>query len=87
VRRITAPVLFVHNGNDSCFVSPPSGVDAMVRRFPKGADVTRIDVASSEITSDPCDAFSPHGYLGIEADVVAKILAWMRAHGAPGPNH
>jgi pimeloyl-ACP methyl ester carboxylesterase len=82
VRRITAPVLFVHNRNDSCFVSPPSGVTALMGRFPKGADVTRIDVASDEIRSDPCEASSPHGYLGIEADVTAQIVAWMKAHGA-----
>ena len=47
-----------------------------------GYDVTRIDVTSDEIRSDPCEAASPHGYLGIEADVTAQIIAWMKAHGA-----
>jgi len=87
VRRITVPVLFVHNTLDSCTVSPPSGVATLMARFPPGADVTRIEVTSSRLDGDPCEAFSPHGYEGIEGDVVAKIIAWMHAHGAPAPNH
>jgi pimeloyl-ACP methyl ester carboxylesterase len=30
--------------------------------------------------SPPCEARSPHGYLGIEATVVSAIGAWIRAH-------
>lgn len=82
VRRITVPVLFVHNRNDRCPASPGSGVTAMMARFPPGADVTRIDVTSDEILSDLCEPLSPHGYLGIETEVTAKIVAWMKAHGA-----
>jgi hypothetical protein len=32
--------------------------------------------------SDPCEAFSPHGYLGIEASVIQRIATWIDA--APG---
>jgi pimeloyl-ACP methyl ester carboxylesterase len=83
IRRITVPVLFIHNRNDSCVASPPSAVAGLIARFAPGADVTRIDVASSELNGDPCEPFSPHGYEGIETDVVGKILTWMRAHGVP----
>jgi pimeloyl-ACP methyl ester carboxylesterase len=82
VRKITIPVLFVHNTNDGCFVSPPSGVAPLVARFPKGADVTRIDVTSPVTGNDPCEPYSAHGYLGIEDAVTAPIVAWMRTHGA-----
>jgi hypothetical protein len=27
----------------------------------------------------PCDAMAYHGFNGLEADVVSKITAWMRA--------
>ena len=40
-----------------------------------------IYVESSEQRSDPCEAMSPHGYLGIEADVVQRISEWIRAAG------
>jgi pimeloyl-ACP methyl ester carboxylesterase len=82
VQKITVPVLFVHNTNDGCAVSPPNALAALIARFPKGSDVTRIDVTSTMAESGPCDPFAPHGYMGIESDVTAKILAWMRAHGA-----
>jgi hypothetical protein len=82
VSKITVPVLFVHNTNDGCSYAPPGGIAGMIARFPKGADVTRIDVTSTTLAGDPCEPYSPHGYLGIESDVTAKIVAWMRAHGA-----
>jgi pimeloyl-ACP methyl ester carboxylesterase len=84
VEKITVPVLFIHNTNDGCSVSPASGVAQLMARFPKGADVTRIDVTSPVTGNDPCEPFSAHGYMGIEGDVTSKILAWMRAHGAQG---
>jgi hypothetical protein len=82
--RIAIPVLFVDNRNDDCRASPPSGVAGLMARLPKGADVTRIEVSSARTTDDPCGPWAPHGYLGIESDVVAKIISWMRAHGAQG---
>jgi pimeloyl-ACP methyl ester carboxylesterase len=86
LRRIAVPVLFVHNVNDGCRASPPGVTAGMIARFPNGSDVTRIDVASDPTAADPCGPFSPHGYLGAEGEVIAKILAWMRAHGAQGTN-
>jgi hypothetical protein len=34
----------------------------------------------SPAISPPCEAKAPHGYLGLEARVVAAIAAWIRAH-------
>jgi pimeloyl-ACP methyl ester carboxylesterase len=82
VGKITVPVLFVHNTNDGCSVSPIGGIAPLIARFPKATDVTRIDVTSPVTGSDPCEPYSAHGYMGIDDDVAAKILAWMRAHGA-----
>ncbi len=80
--KIAVPVLFVANRNDDCRVSPPSALAALMRRLPPGADVTRIDVVSDRTNANPCGPLGPHGYLGIEGDVVTQILAWMHAHGA-----
>lgn len=84
LRKITVPVLFVENTNDTCAFAPPAGVNALMARFPSGADVTRIDVASTLRMGDVCEPFSPHGYAGIEVDVTAKIVDWMRARIGPG---
>ena len=83
VRRIRVPVLFVHNRNDGCSVSPPSGIAPLMARFPAGDDVTRVDFTSETTPNDPCGPLSPHGYLGIESDVTAAIVDWMKAHGGP----
>jgi hypothetical protein len=82
--RIAVPVLFVHNRNDGCRVSPPGAIAGLMANFPPGSDVTRIDVTSATTPNDPCGPFAPHGYLGIEGEVVTQIVAWMRAHGAQG---
>jgi hypothetical protein len=82
--HIAVPVLFVHNRNDGCRVSPPAAIAGLIARFPSGSDVTRIDVSSAATPNDPCGPFAPHGYLGIEGDVTAAIVEWMRAHGAQG---
>ena len=41
-----------------------------------------ILVDSTAIQSAPCEALSPHGYLGIEGSVIQRIAAWINA--APG---
>ncbi len=83
--HITMPVLFVHNTNDVCSVSPPSGIARLIAQLPAGTDVRRIDVSSAPTGSgDQCGPDSPHGYVGIEAQVVSAIEGWMRAHGAQG---
>jgi hypothetical protein len=84
VGKIAEPVLFIHNTNDGCSVSPIGGIAPLMARLPKGADVTHIDVTSPVTGNDPCEPFSAHGYMGIEDDVTGKILAWMRAYGAQG---
>jgi pimeloyl-ACP methyl ester carboxylesterase len=82
--RIAVPVLFVHNRNDDCPVSPAGGLAGLMARLPPATSVTRIDFSSDRTPQDPCGPFSPHGYLGIEDQVAAAIVAWMRAHGAQG---
>jgi pimeloyl-ACP methyl ester carboxylesterase len=79
LENLTIPVLIVHNTNDSCRVSPPSGVRSVVAKI-KPELVTTISVTSSELVGDPCEPMSPHGYLGIEGQTVSQIIAWMKVH-------
>ena len=75
VSRIKIPTLVTTNDNDTCRASPPSGAAHLAVLIGDNADYAHF--ASTELRSDPCDAFSPHGYLGIESDVLAKIVAWI----------
>jgi hypothetical protein len=38
-----------------------------------------ILVSSRAIRGDPCEALSPHGYLGIEGAVVRQMASWIAA--------
>jgi hypothetical protein len=71
-------LLFVHHVDDACNATPYT----MARRAAAGR--TLISVHGGDAPrSDPCEAFSAHGFLGVEAPVVSAILQWMRGEVPP----
>jgi pimeloyl-ACP methyl ester carboxylesterase len=75
---IRTPLLFVHHVDDACFVTPY----AMAQRV--AGMYTLVSVQGGEpARSDPCEAFSAHGYLGVEAPTVRAITQWMRGQAPP----
>jgi pimeloyl-ACP methyl ester carboxylesterase len=81
LRPVKIPTLIVTNDGDTCKVSPPRGAAALAKRL--GPNATLLHVASTESVGPPCEAFAPHGYYGIEDDVIAKIGAWLPVTIAP----
>ena len=79
VEAIAVPTLFVHNKEDGCAVCPFSAVPNEMARFTHAPRKELIAVSGgSEPLSDPCEALSRHGYIGIEDEVVAKIAGWIK---------
>jgi pimeloyl-ACP methyl ester carboxylesterase len=79
VASITVPTLFVHNQDDACMACPFSAVPALMARFTHAPRKELIAVSGgSTPLSDPCEALSRHGYIGIEDEVVGKIAAWIK---------
>ena len=75
---IRAPLLFVHHTDDGCPVTPYAPAEALAKRYPL------VSVSGgAPARSDPCEAFSAHGYLGVEAPTVAAIGHWIL--GQPYP--
>lgn len=74
VHSITIPALVVTNDNDTCRVSPPSGARALAERLGSAAI---LHFSSSQLNGDVCQPLSPHGYLGIESDVLHQIINWI----------
>lgn len=69
---ISAPVLFVHHVDDGCFATPYRNAKSLAAKFPL------ITVQDGEAArSDPCEAFSAHGYLGKERETVEAMVNWM----------
>jgi pimeloyl-ACP methyl ester carboxylesterase len=79
---IAVPALVVSNSGDLCSSSRPGDAANLLASMPRSPRKEVIVVQSSQLQSDPCEALSPHGYLGIEADVVKRMAEWIVA--APG---
>jgi hypothetical protein len=78
--RIKGPVLIVSHRDDGCTCSP-GGQTAGAKLL---AAFSATTVKSHQIweggdppRSAPCNALSPHGYLGIEAKVIKSISDWI----------
>jgi len=79
--ELRMPVLVVHHRADACAACPFDDTAALMQRFSAAPVAELIPVeGGTPPRSGPCEALSAHGYLGIEAPVVAAIGAWIRAH-------
>jgi hypothetical protein len=71
------PVLVVHHQDDPCPICAPSLLPQL--KLP-AANSKLIMEQGGVSTGDPCEAFSHHGYNGIEGAVVADIAAFITGH-------
>lgn len=77
-RTIRTRLLFVHHVDDACVATPYF----MAQRVAAGR--TLVSVRGGDAPrSEPCEAFSAHGFLGVEAPVVDAIVRWMRGEVPP----
>ena len=74
---VTAPVLVVANAADRCPVTPPEDADRIAAAFTgsRRAEVLRVDGGGAGRRD--CGSLSPHGYRGIEREVVDRVAAWL----------
>lgn len=77
--RIKVPVLVVHHENDPCWACQPARVREIMAKLPP-ATSKLVMASGGESTGDPCEAFSHHGYNGIEGTVVTAISAFITGH-------
>jgi pimeloyl-ACP methyl ester carboxylesterase len=77
---IAIPALVVSNKGDTCPVAGPGFAPNILAALARAPKKEVIYVESNQLQSDPCEAMSPHGYLGIEGDVVQRISTWIRAN-------
>jgi alpha/beta superfamily hydrolase len=72
---ITIPQLFVHHAHDLCSNSRYEGLldIAQKAKIPLYTIASEKKRADEKISVDPCNAFSPHGFKGVEAQVMQLI--------------
>jgi dienelactone hydrolase len=77
IDRIKVPVLVVHHKLDGCALCRYADINALMGRLTASPRKELLTFEGGTSKGDPCEAFSYHGYAGIESDVVAKIGAWV----------
>jgi len=76
--RVTVPALVVWHADDHCTISPPAGSTALFALIPSSRKDSRAFAHGHSVATDPCGAFSEHGYAGIEEQVVRHIAEFIR---------
>lgn len=79
--RVRLPTLIVAHRSDGCDITPASDVPKLSARLTSAPakEVALFDGGDRPI-SEPCQARSPHGFLGIEAEVVGAIAKFVKTH-------
>lgn len=80
--RITVPALVVWHRDDHCVISPPVGSAALFGFIPSASKASLTFAGGHSVATDPCGAFSEHGYAGIEDKVVKGIAGFIRGEDA-----
>ncbi|MDE1918229.1 MAG: alpha/beta hydrolase [Sphingomonadales bacterium] len=81
-QKVRAPALVVANRDDGCDVAPPQSAYQIAAAMTHSRDVRVFKVSGGVARSSrACGSLTPHGYYGIESEVVNAIAAWMDAHG------
>ena len=78
--EVTVPTLIVANRDSACRVAPAEDAPRIAAAMTRAPEVKILYVQGGTSRSRPCGSLSPHGYFGIEREVVTKIGAWLKAH-------
>ena len=75
---IPSPLLFVHHVDDGCTYTPYSSARRLADRYPL------VSVSGGRPPeAKPCEAMTPHGFLGKEAETVDAMAKWMQKQPHP----
>jgi hypothetical protein len=79
---VRIPALVVANRDDACRVAPPANAVRIKQSMAHSPDASIAYVSGGQTRSgNACGSLTPHGYFGIETQVVALIASWLQAHG------
>lgn len=79
---INVSVLVTSHQQDGCACSPPTNATGLLKALKRAPSKQSISFTGGDPpqSTDPCQALTPHGYLGIEDAVVAAIAGWIASH-------
>lgn len=81
LQEITLPTLIVAHAEDACDTTPPSGAQTLRERLVNAKPVDVVVLNGGEATkTEPCEALSRHGFLGVEDEAVTAIAKFVKAN-------
>lgn len=79
---VRVPALVVANRDDACNVAPPEMAHRIVAAMTHAPNARVLTVTGGlKQSAKACGSLSPHGYYGIESQVVNSIASWLREQG------
>jgi hypothetical protein len=76
---VRVPALIVANKDDRCNVAPPEDAPRIAAAMTHSASVRVLSVAGGvQQSRKTCGSLTPHGYFGIESEVISQIDNWMQ---------
>jgi hypothetical protein len=75
--RLHIPVIVAHHKDDACPLCAYSRIPALMDELTNVPRKQLLTFSGGESKDAPCEAFSFHGYNGIESDVVSQVSAAM----------
>jgi hypothetical protein len=81
LEEVTVPTLIMFHREDACVATLAADASKLQTRLRQArkVEVALLD-GGAPPESDDCDALSPHGYFGIEAQAVDTIAAFVSAN-------
>lgn len=81
LKKVKMPALVVHNKLDECGVCPPSEAEEIYKKMVNSKNRKLVWFSSTETKNyNACEAMTPHGFLGIESQVVKAIAGFIKAN-------
>jgi len=80
LKDIRVPTLVVHHKQDGCVVTPYELAVALMRSLTHAPKKELLAFSGGGVSVlDPCEGASSHGFLGLDAEVVAAIAGWIKS--------
>lgn len=78
--RLNLPVLVIEHRHDTCKVTGPEAVEPFLAWMASGggkAEIAWMDGGTAP-RGDPCESRAAHGFPGLDGEVVAATVSWIR---------
>ena len=81
-RKLKLPTLLAVHQQDACLETNPADLDAFEAWLSGGGAAVSVMkfTGGKPPRSGPCDALAPHGFYGLDAEVVKRITGWIGQH-------